>query len=104
MRRSLALAFLISSVVGQISVTHAQHATMSDKQLMQKLTGAAPKNILDNATNMGSDGKMKVIREGTNGWTCMDPGGEPMCADKAGMEWMELTPASRPVPASASII
>ena len=91
MRRSLALAFLISSVVGQISVTHAQHATMSDKQLMQKLKGAAPKSILDNATilNMGSDGKMKVIKEGTNGWTCMDPGGEPMCADKAGMEWME---------------
>ena len=44
MRRSLALAFLISSVVGQITVTHAQHATMSDKQLMQKLKGAAPKH------------------------------------------------------------
>jgi hypothetical protein len=41
---------------------------MSDKQLMQKLKGAAPKNILDNATilKMGSDGKMKVIKEGTN--------------------------------------
>ena len=91
MRRSLALAFLISSVVGQISVTHAQHGTMSDEQLIQQLKGAAPKDILDNATilNMGSDGKMKVIKEGTNGWTCMDPGGEPMCADKAGMEWMQ---------------
>ena len=91
MRRSLALAFLISSVLGQISVTHAQHGTMSDEQLMQQLKGAAPKDILDNATilNMASDGKMKVIKEGTNGWTCMDPGGEPMCADKAGMEWMQ---------------
>jgi hypothetical protein len=100
MRRSLALAFLISSVAGQISVTDAQHATMSDKQLMQKLKGAAPKNILDNATilNMGSDGKMKVVKEGTNGWSCMDPGGEPMCADKAGMEWMEAWSCGRERP------
>jgi hypothetical protein len=62
---------------------------MSDEELMANLKGAAPQNVIEHATiiNMGSDNKMKVVREGSNGWTCMDPGGGPMCADPAAMEW-----------------
>jgi len=65
-------------------------AMVSDEQLMENLKGSAPAAILENATilNMGADGKMKPIKEGTNGWTCLDPGGEPMCADGAAMKWM----------------
>ena len=53
---------------------------VSDTELMAKLKDAAPANILQHATimNMGADGKMKVIQQGNNGWTCMDPGGAPM--------------------------
>jgi hypothetical protein len=50
--------------------------------------------------NMTADGKMKVIQEGTNGWTCMDPGnhgaGEPMCADKAAMAWADAWQNKKP--------
>jgi hypothetical protein len=91
MRKLLASPFLILSFVPMMSVALAQHVHVSDKQLMQKLRGAAPQHILDQATilNMGPDGKMKVIKEGSNGWTCMDPGGSPMCGDKPAMEWAQ---------------
>ena len=64
---------------------------MDDKELLSKLKDAAPAQVLGHATilNMGADGKMKAIQEGNNGWTCMDPGGAPMCADKAAMEWAQ---------------
>lgn len=91
MKRTLALLFATSFTAGTVSAAHAQHAMVSDKELMSKLKDAAPAYILEHATivNMGGDGKMKVIQQGNNGWTCMDPGGAPMCADKAAMEWAE---------------
>jgi hypothetical protein len=34
---------------------------------------------------------MKVLKQGTNGWTCipdgLSPGVDPMCLDKNGMDW-----------------
>ena len=37
----------------------------------------APQRVVEHATimNLGSDGKMKIIQEGSNGRTCMDPDG-----------------------------
>src|SRR5687768_15225687 len=83
----LALTFLVA---GAALANAGEHATVSDEKLMENLKGSAPAAILENATilNMGADGKMKPIKEGTNGWTCLDPGGEPMCADAAAMKWM----------------
>jgi hypothetical protein len=66
-------------------------ASMSDEQLMQHLSTAAPAEVLDHATilNMDQAGKMQAVRKGDNGWTCMDPGGAPMCADASAMEWAQ---------------
>jgi hypothetical protein len=74
--------------------------SMSDEQLMQHLSTAAPPEVLAQATimNMGQDGKMKVVRQGDNGWTCMDPGGAPMCADAAAMEWAQAWQTHGPAP------
>src|SRR5947209_4892299 len=90
MQRMMALLFFCSSMVVGISMANAQDA-MNDKQLMRKLRGAAPQHIVQHATilSMGADGNMKTVQQGDNGWTCMDPGGAPMCADKAAMEWAE---------------
>jgi hypothetical protein len=85
-------AFLFASAfLTSVSVSYAQHAMTSDDELMTKLKSAAPTHILEHATvlNMGADGKMKVIQQGSNGWTCMDPGNAPMCADKGAMEWAQ---------------
>jgi hypothetical protein len=100
MKGTLALLFAISSTAGFVLNAYAQHASMSDKELMTKLKEAAPAHVLDHATimNMGADGKMKVIREGNNGWTCMDPGEAPMCADKGAMEWVEAWQSKGPAP------
>ena len=54
--------------------------------------------------NMGADGQMKVIQAGTNGWTCMDPGGAPMCADESAMEWAKAWKSKGPAPQKLGFI
>ena len=92
MQRTLSFLLFSSSVMVNAVAVHAQHAAMTDQELATQLNGAAPPQVLEHATilNMGPDGKMKVVREGNNRWTCMDPGGAPMCADKGAMEWAQL--------------
>lgn len=53
---------------------------------------AAPAAIAAHATVV--DGAGKVLRPGTNGWTCMPdmpqtPGNDPMCLDKGGLAWAQ---------------
>ena len=67
----------------------------TDAQLIASATSAAPPSVAKAATvvAMGADGKMRTLRTGTNGFTCMPddpstPGPDPMCVDKNGMEWV----------------
>jgi hypothetical protein len=96
MRRALALLAAGSSLA--VTLASAQPATPTDKELMDGLKDAAPAAIVNDATvlNKGADGKMKTIQEGRNGWTCMDPGGSPMCADRAAMEWVKAWQSKGP--------
>ena len=96
MRRALALLAAGSSLA--VTIASAQPATPTDKELMDSLKDAAPAAIVNDATvlNKGADGKMKTIQEGRNGWTCMDPGGSPMCADQAAMEWAKAWQSKGP--------
>ena len=98
----LVLTFLLIIV----PKARAQQATISDLELMTDLKGSAPRSVVEHATimNMGADEKLKVVREGSNGWTCMDPGGAPMCADKAAMEWVEAWQEKGPVPQKTGFI
>lgn len=55
---------------------------------------AAPEAIASAAAimEMGADGSMTQLREGTNGWVCMPdnpgtPGPDPMCADRVWQAW-----------------
>ena len=55
---------------------------------------AAPASSSQGATILQaqSDGSMKTLREGTNGWTCMPdspttPGPDPMCMDANASKW-----------------
>jgi len=94
------------SFVAAIPIAAAQHATMTDQELMAKLKDAAPAAVLKGATilTMGPGGQMKAIKAGTNGWTCMDPGGAPICADEAAMEWANAWKAKRPAPQKLGFI
>lgn len=83
-----------------------ESAVVTDQQLIDTLKDAAPAAVLKGATilNMNSNGQMKVIQAGTNGWTCMDPGNAPMCADEAGMEWGKAWQAKAPPPQKLGFI
>jgi hypothetical protein len=70
-------------------------AAPTDSELIKSATSAAPAAVSKNATivAMEADGKMRTLRKGTNGFTCMPddpatPGADPMCADANAMEWI----------------
>jgi hypothetical protein len=80
---------LVAAITAQAQDTKSG-AGMSDATIIAKATSAAPPEIGRNAgvMGMGADGKMKELRAGTNGWTCMlDPDGDPMCLDKEWQAW-----------------
>ncbi len=56
---------------------------------------AAPPSIATRAivVTMSDDGKIKELRKGENGWTCIvhdpaTPMGHPLCVDQNGLDWM----------------
>ena len=76
--------------------TGAKGAKLSaaDQKMIKSAMRAAPKKVSAAATivAIGADGQMRTLREGTNGFTCMPdnpatPGPDPMCMDKAALEW-----------------
>jgi hypothetical protein len=69
---------------------------------------AAPASVAHGATivTVGSDGKMSVVRKGTNGWTCMPdapdtPGPDPMCFDANSAKWVDAWVHHKAPPAGA---
>jgi hypothetical protein len=98
MRRSLAgAAWLVLSGGVSGADTPAQPAAQppTDAQLIASAESAAPPNVGRHATivAMEADGKMRTVRQGTNGFSCMPdnpatPGPDPMCMDKAAMDWV----------------
>jgi hypothetical protein len=73
----------------------AKKAAPTDKQLIASAMSAAPAAVGKGATIvvLEADGKMRTLREGKNGFTCMPdnpatPGPDPMCMDKNAMEWV----------------
>ncbi len=50
-------------------------------------TSAAPSYVSDDATVIDMEGN--VLKEGTNGWTCVPGRNRPMCLDEAWMSWLD---------------
>ncbi|WP_435627451.1 hypothetical protein [Candidatus Ferrigenium straubiae] len=70
-------------------------ASAKENKMIASAMAAAPAGIAKGATivAMEADGKMRTLRQGTNGFTCMPdnpatPGPDPMCMDMNGMEWV----------------
>jgi len=73
---------------------------------VESAMAAAPASIAKSAKviSMKPDGTMSVLREGSNGWTCMPdnpatPGADPMCMDGNAMKWAEAWIGHKPPPA-----
>jgi hypothetical protein len=72
---------------------HGSGATNNDT-IIKSAMSAAPQAIAEGATiiSVSSDGKIQVVRKGTNNFTCMadnpeTPGPDPMCMDQNAVEW-----------------
>ena len=82
------MAFLFLS----ISAAYAGNSESNESKIARAMK-AAPSDISANATIIDVDGK--VLRKGTNRWTCLPgvsliPGDKhPMCNDKVWMKWMK---------------
>jgi len=85
---------------------------MSDEILKAKIRRAllsGPESITKDAAvmEMGPDGRMTVLRPGTNQWVCI-PGNEnivgatDMCADPMGLRWMMDAMARKPKPTNTT--
>src|SRR5262245_32050116 len=65
---------------------------VTDAEKIRSAMSAGPGVITKDATIMDMP-SMKVLRKGTNSWTCLpdgpSPGVDPMCLDKNGMEWAD---------------
>jgi hypothetical protein len=86
------------------AIAQAGNTTADD--LMQRLQGVAPDAVLQNATllDISAEGGMTTLREGANGWTCMYPGTDPMCADEASMGFLNAWMQKEDPPASLGFI
>ncbi|MGQ0742167.1 MAG: hypothetical protein ACT4OG_07720 [Alphaproteobacteria bacterium] len=74
----------------------AAAAAPKDSEIIASAMTAAPAKVSQHATvvAMGAGGKMRTVRKGNNGFTCMadspaTPGPDPMCMDKNALKWVE---------------
>ncbi|WP_217909509.1 hypothetical protein [Desulfosediminicola flagellatus] len=88
-----AIVFLFTGTV------NASEKETVEEKIARAIT-AAHSDITDNATIMDVDGT--VLREGSNGWTCLPgigliPGDKhPMCNDEVWMKWMKAAAEGTP--------
>src|SRR3970040_1624750 len=91
------LVMIVSSLAltANAFAADAKKEADADKKMIASAMSAAPAKVSKGATivAMEADGKMRTLRKGTNGFTCMPdnpatPGPDPMCMDKNSMEWV----------------
>lgn len=99
----LAASVLALAAAGAAQASDAKAPT--DAQMIQSAMRAAPAHVSKHATivAMGADGKMRTLREGTNGFTCMPdspatPGPDSMCMDKNALAWAHAWMSHEPPP------
>jgi hypothetical protein len=97
---------LAVAMAGMAQTSSAETSTPSDAQLIASAESAAPAAVAKGATivAMGADGKMRTLRQGHNGFTCMPdspatPGPDPMCMDRNAFEWAGAWMAHKTPPA-----
>jgi hypothetical protein len=104
------LGFLFAGILLQGSLAHASE-TMQAK--IKRALSAAPPNVAKAAkvVDMDGQGKITVLREGTNGFTCFPGhpgvvGDVAMCADAPSMQWVSdlMSHKSKPTNTEPGVI
>ena len=83
----------------------ADKAMPSDAQMIASAMRAAPARVAKDATIVAMDttGKMRTLRKGSNGFTCLPdspatPGPDPMCMDNNALAWAQAWMAHQSPP------
>ena len=79
-------AVLLAGLFVTATPLQAQDNPCAAANQIENAESAAPASITAAATITDMEGN--VLREGTNGWTCM-PGEQPMCLDEQWVAWIE---------------
>ena len=93
---STALAEDLSSATAPLPPGTFTTSAHSDEWKIANALSAGPAAITEHATVIDGMPNGKVLRQGTNGWTCMPdvpgrPQHDPMCADETMMKWLMAT-------------
>jgi hypothetical protein len=82
-------AIAVALIAVPTGIQAQQMGGMSDSDYVAKIMTAAPASVVKGATivQMQKDGSTRTIQTGSNGFTCMVAGGNPMCADNNAMQW-----------------
>lgn len=103
MRRSTAMCGFVCGcfVLGAA----AQEAKISDAEYTKQALSAAPASVAKGATvvRMESDGSMRTLRKGNNGFTCVIMGTDKMCNDANSMEFLHAMMKHQPPPDKVGI-
>lgn len=83
----------------------AQESQVSDATYTAEALSAAPAAIAKEAAvvRVGSDGSMRTLRKGTNGFTCLIMGTDKMCNDTNSMEFIHAMMDHQPPPNKVGI-
>ena len=97
---STALAEDLSSATAPLPPGTFTTSAHSDEWKIANALSAGPAAITEHATVIDGMPNGKVLRQGTNGWTCMPdvpgrPQHDPMCADETMMKWFMATLAGK---------
>jgi len=104
--RALTIMFPVAIALFAIAATaKAQPKQISDSKYIVQALSAAPKAVADGAAvvRMGKDGKMRTLRVGKNGFTCMVIGTDKMCNDENSMEFIQALMNHVPPPNKVGI-
>jgi hypothetical protein len=103
LKRTRNTALLLVLVAGTVAFGLAQSAPVASQDdpdvaaKIENATSAAPSAISAHATildyEMDDAGNFVVLREGSNGWSCLPdtpgtPGNDPMCVDQPWLVWL----------------
>jgi hypothetical protein len=95
-----ALVLTLAAITAGAAIAAGEHpekyAQSADAKAIRSAMSAAPRHVAEGATIVAveSNGEMRTLREGKNGFTCMadnptTPGPDPMCLDQNAMEWAQ---------------
>ncbi len=99
--RTIAKISVLLCVFWAIAIlARPQKKELSDPEYIKEALSAAPRAVAEGAkvVRPASDGTMKTLREGGNGFTCMIAGTDRMCNDANSMDFIQALMMKQPPP------